>query len=176
MSRAYARTRSVLYLTGGVTVSFSGPARTVRSSGQVDWTWHMESKGSSGTGTRRADRGDRVSAPLWTSRLVERVFILDAPFRSCAQPLAALPDEYEGRQADGDEWRRASGIRRIQKLTFYKQWTCAYSACTSIIQLDITSQFRRSGQWLASVIRSRYHRVEECHDHHRRHRRRPAVA
>jgi hypothetical protein len=57
---------SVLYSTGRAPVSFSGSAQTVGSSGKVGWSWHMESKGSSGTGTvtctlRRQSRGATAS-------------------------------------------------------------------------------------------------------------------
>jgi hypothetical protein len=44
-------TASVLYSTGRAPVSFSGSSQTVRSSGKVGWSWHMESKGSGGNGT-----------------------------------------------------------------------------------------------------------------------------
>jgi hypothetical protein len=44
-------TASVLYSTGRAPVSFSGSAQTVGGSGQVGWSWHMESKGSGGTGS-----------------------------------------------------------------------------------------------------------------------------
>jgi hypothetical protein len=44
-------TASVLYSTGRAPVSFSGSAQTVDASGKVGWSWHMESKGSGGTGT-----------------------------------------------------------------------------------------------------------------------------
>jgi Replication-relaxation len=44
-------TASVVYSTGRAPVSFNGSAQTVGSSGSVGWSWHMESKGSSGTGT-----------------------------------------------------------------------------------------------------------------------------
>jgi hypothetical protein len=123
-----------------------------------------------------ARRTVRARAQQRRSRLGERVFILDAPFRSCAQSRAELLDEHEGWQAHGDGSRPASGSHPIQKLTFYKRLTCAYPACTSISQSDVTHQFRRSCRWLLSVIRSRYPWLEKCHDHHRRHRRRPALA
>jgi hypothetical protein len=44
-------TASVLYSTGRAPRSFSGSQQTVGGSGTVSWQWHMESKGSSGTGT-----------------------------------------------------------------------------------------------------------------------------
>jgi hypothetical protein len=44
-------TASVLYSTGRAPVSFSGAAQTVGSSGKVGWSWHMESKGTGGSGT-----------------------------------------------------------------------------------------------------------------------------
>jgi hypothetical protein len=44
-------TASVIYSTGRAPVSFIGTAQTVGGSGTVSWRWHMESKGSSGTGT-----------------------------------------------------------------------------------------------------------------------------
>jgi hypothetical protein len=43
-------TASVLYSTGRAPVSFNGAAQTVGSSGKVGWSWHMESKGTGGTG------------------------------------------------------------------------------------------------------------------------------
>jgi len=43
-------TASVQYSTGRTPVSFSGSAQTVGGSGRVGWSWHMESKGSGGTG------------------------------------------------------------------------------------------------------------------------------
>jgi hypothetical protein len=46
-----ACTAAVIYSTGRSPVSFSGTAQTVGGSGTVGWQWHMESKGSSGTGT-----------------------------------------------------------------------------------------------------------------------------
>jgi hypothetical protein len=42
---------SVVYSTGRSPVSFNGSAQTVGASGSVSWSWHMESKGSSGIGT-----------------------------------------------------------------------------------------------------------------------------
>lgn len=42
-------TASVIYSTGRRPTSFSGTAQT--SNGTVSWQWHMESKGSGGTGT-----------------------------------------------------------------------------------------------------------------------------
>jgi hypothetical protein len=45
------RSANVLYSTGRAPVSFSGAAQTVGSSGKVGWSWHMESRGSGGTGT-----------------------------------------------------------------------------------------------------------------------------
>jgi hypothetical protein len=44
-------TASVLYSTGRAPRSFSGSQQTVGSSGTVSWQWHMESKGTGGTGT-----------------------------------------------------------------------------------------------------------------------------
>jgi hypothetical protein len=44
-------TASVVYSTGRHPVSFSGASQTVGASGAVSWSWHMESKGSGGTGT-----------------------------------------------------------------------------------------------------------------------------
>jgi hypothetical protein len=56
-------TASVVYSTGRAPVSFSGSAQTVGGSGKVGWSWHMESKGSSGTGTVTcALRGQSKSA------------------------------------------------------------------------------------------------------------------
>jgi hypothetical protein len=44
-------TANVVYSTGRALVSFNGTAQTVGASGKVGWSWHMESKGSGGTGT-----------------------------------------------------------------------------------------------------------------------------
>lgn len=44
-------TANVRYSTGYPPRSFDGSARTAGSDGMVSWSWHMESKGSSGTGT-----------------------------------------------------------------------------------------------------------------------------
>ncbi len=44
-------TADVVYSTGRRPVSFDGSAQRVGSSGQVSWSWHMESKGTSGTAT-----------------------------------------------------------------------------------------------------------------------------
>jgi hypothetical protein len=44
-------TANVVYSTGRAPVSFNGSAQTVGSKGKVGWSWHMESKGSGGTGT-----------------------------------------------------------------------------------------------------------------------------
>jgi hypothetical protein len=56
-------TAIVLYSTGHAPVSFSGSPQTVGSSGKVGWSWHMESKGSGGTGTVNCTlRGQSKSA------------------------------------------------------------------------------------------------------------------
>jgi hypothetical protein len=44
-------TASVVYSTGRSPVSFNGSAQIVGAGGTVSWSWHMESKGSGGTGT-----------------------------------------------------------------------------------------------------------------------------
>lgn len=44
-------TASVVYSTGRSPVSFNGSTQTVGASATVSWSWHMESKGSGGTGT-----------------------------------------------------------------------------------------------------------------------------
>jgi hypothetical protein len=41
----------VLHPTGRAPMSFGDSAQTVRNSGKVGWSWHMESSGTSGTGT-----------------------------------------------------------------------------------------------------------------------------
>jgi hypothetical protein len=56
-------TASVVYSTGRAPVSFSGSAQTVGGSGKVGWSWHMESKGTGGTGTASCTyRGQSKSA------------------------------------------------------------------------------------------------------------------
>jgi hypothetical protein len=56
-------TASVVYSTGRAPVSFSGSPQTVGGSGKVGWSWHMESKGSGGTGTVTCTlRGQNKSA------------------------------------------------------------------------------------------------------------------
>jgi hypothetical protein len=44
-------TSSVVYSTGRAPVSFIGAAQNVGASGRVGWSWHMESKGTGGSGT-----------------------------------------------------------------------------------------------------------------------------
>jgi hypothetical protein len=57
------RTASVVYSTGRAPVSFSGSAQTIGGSGKVGWSWHMESRGSGGTGTVTCTlRGQNKSA------------------------------------------------------------------------------------------------------------------
>jgi hypothetical protein len=56
-------TASVVYSTGRAPVSFNGAAQTVGSSGKAGWSWHMESRGSGGTGSVTcALRGQSKSA------------------------------------------------------------------------------------------------------------------
>jgi hypothetical protein len=58
-------TASVVYSTGRAPVSFSGSAQTVGGRGKVGWSWHMESKGSGGTGTVTCTlRGQSKSATV----------------------------------------------------------------------------------------------------------------
>jgi len=52
-------TASVVYSTGYPPRSFDGSAQTVGSSGTVSWSWHMESKGTSGTARVSCSLGSR---------------------------------------------------------------------------------------------------------------------
>ena len=55
-------TARVVYSTGRPPRSFHGTARTVGRSGVVAWTWHMQSRGTSGKGTVTCSLGGQTTS------------------------------------------------------------------------------------------------------------------
>jgi hypothetical protein len=69
-TRGASCTADVLYSTGRRPVSFNGSAQTVGGGGSVSWSWHMESKGSSGTATVTCSLGGRSATQSATFGIV----------------------------------------------------------------------------------------------------------